>query len=244
MANQPRGILTKTDREYLHSDGDYYDEGTARQTRYQRRRDIHTRIVQSLLDFKDIRGGLNSELRWQIFNEPEKGGAESKEELDIALRSFLYWLYQGCQESDREFDQLLEGAVRQAVEDYRREKEDRLVDVEVEFDVRETKRYRDLEELSQRLMDGKPVSTNEIYQIPKIDKFPIDVEKVDIVRIERSSSHYHMDSEKTIVETILREHLGIEADIEVIGESHLSQVIDQYSDGETTAAVPIEEYKK
>lgn len=244
MVDRPNGILTKTDREYLHSNGDYYDEETARQTRYQRRRDIHRRITQSLLDFQDIHTSLDSELRWQIFNEPEKGGAESTEELDNTVRSLFYWLYRGYQESELEFDRSLEEAVRQAAEDESREKTGAIVDVEVDLDVDVTRRYKDLEDLSQRLMNGDPVLTSEIYQIPKIDKFPIDVEEVDVVRIETSSSHLHIDSETAVVETILREHLGIEADIEVIGPTYLSDVVNQYTDGQTTAAVPTEEYEE
>lgn len=240
---RPNGMLTETDREFLQSEGDYYEGKSARQARYQQRRGIRARITQSLLDFQYLPKSPESRLRQQIFSNPEKSGAKDRDEFDLALRSLLYWLYRGCQESGFDFSGMLESSVRQAAEEHILEESGEIVDVEVDFNIKATRRYTDLEELSQRLMNGEPVLTSEIYHIPTIGKFPIDVEEVDIVRIE-TSSHLHVDSEKAIVETILEKHLGIEAEIEVVGPTLLADVISQNHDGELTAAVPTAEYDR
>lgn len=241
-SRRPSGMLTETDREFLQSDGDYYEGTSARQARYQQRQGIRARITQSLLDFQYLPKSPESRLRRQIFNEPEKSGAEDHDEFDLALRSLLYWLYRGCEESGFDFKRLLESAVRQAAEEHILEESGTVVDVDVDFDIKATRRYTDLEDLSRRLMSGEPVATSEIYRLPTIGEFPIDREKVDVVRIE-TSSHLLVDNEIEFVDTILEKHLGIEAEIEVVGPTLLADVIRQNHDGELTAAVPTAEYE-
>lgn len=242
MSDRPNGMLTPIDREFLQAGGNYYDGETARQTRYQRRRGIRARITQTLLDFQYLIKTPESKLRQQIFNEPEKSGAEDRDEFDLALRALFYWLYRGCEETDFDFDRLLEMAVRQAAEDHIREESGTIVDVEVDLDIKVTSRETDLEDLSRRLTNGEPVATSEIYDLPKIGEFPIDSDEVDVVRIE-TSSHLLVDNELEIVDTILQKHLGIEAEIEVVGPTLLANVISQNHEGELTAAVPTAEYE-
>jgi len=243
MSNRPSGVLTETDREFLQSDGDYYEGDTARQSAYQRRRDIRGRITQSLLDFQDIRTYLDGKLRQQIFEEPTKNGAETDIEFGAAIESLLYWLYLGCRENGPDFSRVLETSVRRAEEDYRRKQGGDIVDVEVDFDIEVTERYEGIEELSQRLMDGESVLADAIYRIPTLPQFPIDVEQVDVVRIQPSSAQMHMSSEKEIVETILREHLGVEAEVEVVGVAEMPEDIDIDFEYETAAVSP-EEYDR
>lgn len=243
MSNRPSGVLTKSDREFLRSDGDYYEGENARQKRYQRRRDIRGRITQSLLDFQDIRTYLDDKLRRQIFDEPTKNGAEDDLEFGAAIESLVYWLYLGCREGGPDFSRVIETSVSRAEEDYRREQGGDIVDVTVDFDVEVTERYEGIEELSRRLMDGEAVLADAIYRIPTFSRFPIDVEEVDVVRVVPSSAQMHMSSEKAIVETILREHLGVEADVEVVGVAELPEDLDiDYT--EKSAAVPPEEYDR
>lgn len=248
MGNRTRGILTETDREFLQSDGDYYEGKNARQKRYQRRRDIRGRITQSLLDFQFIQTYLDDGLREQIFAEPTKNGAESDIEFGAAIESLIYWLYLGYREGGTDFSRVIESWVKQAEEDYHRKRGGDIVNVEVGFEVEVTERYQGVEKLSQALMNGDPVRAEWIYQIPQFSRFPIDADEVDVVRIFTSTAHHH--SELIIVETILREHLGVEAEVE-----HAEAVVEldpeDFEEGfdpseirEKTAAVPPAEFER
>lgn len=248
MGNRTRGILTETDREFLRSDGDYYEGKNARQKRYQRRRDIRGRITQSLLDFQFIQTYLDDELRKQIFAKPTESGAESDIEFGAAIESLIYWLYRGCREEGRDFTRIIETWVERAEEDYCRERGGHIVDIEVDFEVEVTEQYQGVEKLSQALMNGDPIRAEWIYMIPRFSRFPIDPDEVDVVRVFTSTAHHH--SELTIVETILREHLGVEAEVEnagVVAEldpEDFEEDIDPTKIHEKTAAVPPEDFER
>jgi hypothetical protein len=240
MSNRPSGVLTEADREFLESNGDYYEGENARQKRYQRRRGIRGRITQSLLDFQHIRTYLDDKLRGQIFDEPEKNGAESDTEFRAAIQSLLAWLYLGCREAGIDFEHLLETAVTRAEEDYQRENGGDIVDVEVDLDVEVTARYDGVEELGRALEEGTTLAARNIYKIPMVGDIPVDPEKVDTVPFVPEAAQMRPDREKEIVETILRAHLGIEADAEVVGVADLEGIDIEYGD---SAAVSPEDYR-
>lgn len=242
MSNRPSGILTPTDREFLQQTPDYYEGETARQSRYQRRRDIRRRIVTSLLDFQDINTYLDDEQRRKIFAEPGENGADDDLEFRAALGSLLQWIYLGCREEGQSFEGLLSSAVTRAEEDYQRMHGGEIVDVSVDFDVEVSAKYEGVEELGRALEEGEPVFARNIYKIPMVREVPVDPEKVDTVRIQPESAQRRQEREKAIVENILREYLDIEADVEVVGVAELPEV-EGVDDEEPSGAVDPDDYR-
>lgn len=239
--DRPSGILTKSDREFLRSDGDYYEGDNARQNRYRRRRDICERIMHSFLDFGFINRYLEGELRNKLFSDPEKYGAESSREFNVALQSIIYWLYYGCRKNESDFESILKNSVARAEKNYRLEETGDIVDVNLTFEMEITERDEGIEQFARRLMEGEPVDTDDIYRIPTLSRFPIDPEEVDVVRILPSSTH--IASEKEIVKTIFREHLDIEVDVEIEGMLAATDSMEVGVDAEKdTVVVPLEEY--
>jgi hypothetical protein len=244
MSNRPSGILTPTDHEFLRNAPDYYDGENARQSRYQRRTDIRRRIVTSLLDFQEINTYLDDEQRRKIFAEPEKNGAEDDLEFRAALQSLLQWMYLGCREEGSSFESLLTNAVSRAEEDYQRMHGGEIVDVDVEFNVEVSAKYEGVEELANRLEEGKPLLARNLYKVPMVGDVPVDPEKVDVVRIQPESAQIRPEREKAIVDAILQEHLGIDAEIEVVGIVDTDDLPGYGEDyEEPTGAVDREDYR-
>jgi hypothetical protein len=217
MSDKSRGILTPTDREFLQSEEPYYDGKNARQSRYDRRRGIRHRIVTSILDFREIATRLDDEQRRQIFTSPEENGAESPEEFNFALQRMLRWIYLGCREAELDFDTFLRNAVTRAEEDYNRFQSNEIVDVNVDFNVEITDRYSGVDELARKLENGDLIPARVIYQIPTVLDVPVNPEEVDTVRVGLTDIPNPGESQIKIMETILREHLGIDADVEIDG---------------------------
>ena len=244
MPSDPSGVLTPKDREFLRSDGDFYTGEYANQSKYERQRAIRARIVRSLLDFQDIRTYLNGRQRAKIFDDPAANGAEDELEFRAALESLIAWVYLGCRESGMNFESLLSSGVTRAEEDYQQRHGGDVVDVKVDFDVEVSARYEGVEELGRALENGEPVFARNLYKVPMVREIPVNPEKVDVVRIHPESAQRRPEREKSVVESILREYLGIEADVEVVGVAELpDSVADDLEDGEEpTGAVAPEDY--
>jgi hypothetical protein len=244
MSNRPSGILTPTDREFMRAEDDYYEGKNARQSRYQRRRDIRRRVVTSLLDFQDINTYLTHEQRQKIFADPEESGAEGDIDFQAGLQSLLQWIYLGCREEGMSFEDLLGTAVARGEEDYQRLHGGEIVDVSVDFDVEVAAKYEGVEELARALEDGETLLARNIYKIPMVGDIPVDPGKVDTVRIHPEAAQIRPEKEKAIVRSILKEHLGIEAEIEVVGIVDTDE-LDAYPDGyeEPTADVDLDDYR-
>lgn len=238
MSNNSSGILTPTDREFLQSEGPYYDGKNARQSRYDRRRGIRRRIVTSILDFQEISAGLDDEQRRQIFSKPEDNGAENPLEFSAALEAMFRWIYLGCREEGPDFESLVRRAAIRGEEDYHRIRNGDIVDVDVDIDVEVSKRHSGVAELAQALENGESVLARNIYNLPMVEEVPIDPEKVDVVRVLPEGAQKRPNREKKIIKTILKEHLGIEADIEISGVAEMDTSEDVEED---TAAVPPED---
>lgn len=80
---RPRGILSKTDREYLLGAKSYENE----QSEANRRQDIRDRIKNSLKDFKLIWALLEENDRNQVFSSLDEGSVDNSIE---AMVSFIY----------------------------------------------------------------------------------------------------------------------------------------------------------
>jgi len=244
MSNRPSGVLTPTDREFMRAEGDYYEGENARQSRYDRRTAMRRRIVTSLLDFQDINTYLDHEQRRKMFVEPGKNGAEDDIEFRAALTSLLQWIYLGCREEGQGFETLLSSAVSRAEEDYQRMHGGQIVDVSVEFNVEVAEKYEGVEELARALEQGETLLARSIYKIPMVGDIPVDPEKVDVVRIHPEAAQIRPEKEKAIVRSILKEHLGLEAEVKVVGIVDTDE-IDAYPDDyeEPTADVDLDDYR-
>jgi hypothetical protein len=223
---------------------DYYEGKNARQSRYDRRRRIRQRVVSTILDFQDIRDHLGVEQRQKIFTEPEKNEAEDAIDFEAALEALLGWVYLGCREGGQDFERLLDVAVTRAEEDYQQKYRRGLVDVEVNFDVQVSSPYSDVALLGQQLQEGEPVQARDIYKLPMVDEVPVDPEQVDVVRVVPESGQLRTEREKEMVETILQAHLGIHAEIEMVGVAELPRDAKEKlnSREEPTAAISPEDY--
>jgi hypothetical protein len=248
MSNRQSGILTPTDSEFLHNVPDHYEGDNARQSRYQRRRDIRRRIVSSLLDFQEINTYLNDEERRKIFAAPEKNGAEGDTEFHAALQSLLQWIYLGFREEGLNFERIVTNAVKRAEEDYQRIHTDDIVEVDVDFDVETSAKYDGVEKIARALEEGDRLFARNLYTMPKVSTVPVDPEKVDVVRIQPESGSIRPEREKAIVDVILQEHLGIDAEIEIVGNHIDKEELLKYTEEgedyeEPTAAVDRDEYR-
>jgi hypothetical protein len=244
MPGRTSGILTDTDREFMRAVPDYYEGKNARQSRYDRRRRIRQRVVSTILDFQDIRDHLGVEQRQKIFTEPEKNEAEDAIDFEAALEALLGWVYLGCREGGQDFERLLDVAVTRAEEDYQQKYRRGLVDVEVNFDVQVSSPYSDVALLGQQLQEGEPVQARDIYKLPMVDEVPVDPEQVDVVRVVPESGQLRTEREKEMVETILQAHLGIQAEVEIVGVAELPRDAKGKLDSgeEPTAAISPGDY--
>jgi len=117
-------------------------------------------------------------------------------------------------------------------------------DVDVEFNVEVSAKYEGVEELANRLEEGKPLLARNLYKVPMVGDVPVDPEKVDVVRIQPESAQIRPEREKAIVDAILQEHLGIDAEIEVVGIVDTDDLPGYGEDyEEPTGAVDREDYR-
>lgn len=244
MSNRPSGILTPTDSEFLHNVPDHYEGDNARQSRYQRRRDIRRRIVTSLLDFQEIKTYLDDDQRRKIFADPGANGADDDLEFWAGLGSLLQWIYLGCREEGKSFEQMVTNAAIVAEEEYQRMHGGDIVSVEADFDVEVSAKYEGVEALAKALEEGDSLFARNIYKVPMSGNIPVDPEKVDIVRIQPEKAQIRPEREMAIVDAILQEYLGIDAEIEVVGIIEKDDLAGLDADEEEpTAAVDRDEYR-
>jgi hypothetical protein len=215
--------------------------------RYQRRSDIRGRIVSSILDFEIISNHLSQEEREKIFFEPENNGAEDRSEFYTALRSLIGWIYLGCRpdESELNFEDMIETAIIVAEEEYYSTYLNQPVDITVDLDIDVVQKYTKISKFANMLEEGEPVEVEAMYKLPTIDQVPINPENVDKVKVKSASPPNRRNQEKKIIESILRHHLGIEAEVEMVGtQAHVTGgQIDELRDDEPTAVVPPEKFE-
>lgn len=218
MSNRPSGILTEADREFLRAGGEYYTGENARQNRYQRRRDIRERITQSILDFQDIASLVDENLRKQVFSEPEKTGATSKDEFRAAVNSLIYWLYLGHKDQDKLFLEVIKDPIKRAERDYHAKQYGELVDVEVICEMDVSERGDALARYARAIESESPVPAEFIHQLPTLSGFAVDVEDVDVVRVTPAEGTRSRPIDRSIYSMIVREYIDPELTVEVIGD--------------------------
>lgn len=242
MSRRARGMLTKKDVEFLKSDN-YYEGENARQMRYQRRADIRSRIVSSILDFDIVRRYLSKEEREKIFRDPDKNGAHNKAELEASVYALLEWVYLGCRKDDNflDFEKLLRSAVENAEEKYHLENTGTPVNAAVEFEVNVQSEYAGVQEFARLLEEGEPVNIRDMFHLPMVDKIPINPDKVDRVIVNSPHHPSRFESQRQMIETILIEHLGIEAEVEI--QPVVGPEGEEDANEDTEVVVPPEEFE-
>lgn len=99
--DRPRGILSKTDREYLYGLKDYAHA----QTEANRRQEIRERVKNGLLDFPILWLFLDPDERANIFDEM------GDEEVDRSIESMIIFAYLGLDQDRLQLEDRIEHAV-------------------------------------------------------------------------------------------------------------------------------------
>lgn len=217
MSKQPNGILTKADREFLRTEGEYYTGEHARQSRYQRRRDIRRRIVESILDFSFIASHLEEEERRKIFENPSKHGSGDEFDFEAGVGSLLAWLHRGYREQGRDLLDVTKYYLEEAEREYRVARTGNDGKAEFSYQMDWTSIQDNAEELARKLEEGEPVLAESILKIPTLRNFDVNVDEIDSVSVFVTNPDLDFSSMATIMETILEAQLNLNVPIEVHG---------------------------
>lgn len=157
MAGDPerdRGVLSKKDRLYLLDAGE--EETKSSKGRVTRSR-IRDRIYNGVLDFKIIRNEVEARDRQKVFED-------FPDDMDFrqGVIAAVEFLYQGIEETDHDFEEVLVPAIESAERKLSGEDKGHNIEVDIEFDVetkllltdRDPEDYTD-EELGKMLLDGQ-----------------------------------------------------------------------------------------
>lgn len=217
MSSKPNGVLTKTDREFLSAEDEYYTGEHKRQSRYQRRRDIRQRIVHSILDFSFIASHLEESERRKIFEDPGKHGSGDEFDFDAGVGSFLAWLYRGYREQGRDLLDVTKYYLEEAEREYRVGATGNDGKAELSHEMDWTSIQDNAEELARKLEEGEPVLAESILKIPTLRNFEVNVDNIESVSVFHTNPKVEFSGIQTIIETILEEQLDIKVPVKVHG---------------------------
>jgi hypothetical protein len=179
MASRKNAMLTTEDRRWLTGEKRYEGEH-AKQQRYQRRRDIHERVYNSLLDFSILFAHLEERERAKLFGSDTEERRErfADPELADGVRDGLAFLLynagiaerMGRERSDEDLaDRLLEEAI------YRAGRRDDVLIERVALEIEATRMPG--ERLLDRLEAGEALSPAELG-------FLLELESVDAAAVQ------------------------------------------------------------
>jgi len=163
---RPRGILSKTDREYLFGLKDYENE----QSEANRRQDIRDRIKNSLKDFKIIWALLDGHDRDQIFNSLDD------ETVDDSIEAMVSFIYLGLDGDIPRIERAIKRGIL-AGENASSEGETKQIDVSINIDS-----YPDVEAAKEKLQNNPLVelTVEEIGILAKANELdPSHIEKMN-----------------------------------------------------------------
>jgi hypothetical protein len=179
MASRKNAMLTTEDRRWLTGEKRYEGEH-AKQQRYQRRRDIHERVYNSLLDFSILFAHLEERERAKLFGSDTEERRERFADGTLAdgVRDGLAFLLynagiaerMGRERSDEDLaDRLLEEAI------YRAGRRDDVLVERVALEIEATRMPG--ERLLERLEAGEALSPAELG-------FLLELESVDAAAVQ------------------------------------------------------------
>lgn len=164
--DRPRGLLSKTDREYLCGMKEYAQP----QTDANRRQDIRERVANGMEDFVLLVLMLSAEERQKIFEE-----LEAEAILEDVIAAMVAFAYLGLEKERPRFETCLERAVLQAENiDKLFQSAGRATDVDVSLDVEYNP---DIDRLVGRLENGEDLTDAEIGALVKAGR--MDPEHLD-----------------------------------------------------------------
>jgi hypothetical protein len=166
---RPRGILSKTDREYLFGLKDYENE----QSEANRRQDIRDRIKSSLKDFKIIWALLKENDRDQVFSSLDD------ETVDDSIEAMVSFIYLGLDGDIPRMEEAIKRGIL-AGENASSEGETKHVDVSINID-----HYPDVEAAKEKLQNS-PLVELTVEEIGVLAK----ANELDPSHIERMNDSY------------------------------------------------------
>lgn len=172
--DRPRGILSRTDREYLCGHKEYAQP----QTDANRRQAIRERVVNGLKDFALLSVLLEPGEREKVFAEL------GRDETDEALASMVAFEYLGVEGDSHRFETCLEYGVLQGVNIGQfSESVGRATDVDVSISVEYDPK---IEALYQRFEDGSELTDAEIGALVRAGRIGED----DLEELAESSGGF------------------------------------------------------
>lgn len=144
LEKRPRGILSKTDREYLWGLRDYAHS----QSEANRKQDIRERIVHSFQDYPILCLLLDDKDQKRIFKEEI-----NEESLQSSLEAMIAFVYRGLDQNINRLESIIENGVYIGTNlNKGGQWTDEAIDVNVSIDI---ERNPDADELYQRFKEGE-----------------------------------------------------------------------------------------
>lgn len=164
---RPRGILSKTDRDYLCGLKDYAQP----QTDANRRQDIRERVKNGLKDFALLWMFLERKERDKIFE------ALGEEGTDEVIESMIGFAYLSLDQDTTRFEECIErGVLGAANADKMFRSAGRATDVDASIDIEYTP---DLDKLYQRFQEGGQLSDADVGLLVRAGKLDLtDLRKI------------------------------------------------------------------
>ena len=174
---RPRGILSKTDREYLLGLKNYENE----QSEANRRQDIRDRIKGSLKDFKIIWALLEEHDRDQVFSSLDD------DTVDDSIEAMVSFIYLGLDGDIPRLEETIKRGIL-AGENASSEGETKQVDVSINID-----HYPDVEAAKEKLQTSPLVelTVEEIGVLAKANELdPSHIEKMNDGHIHSAPGYF------------------------------------------------------
>lgn len=167
---RPRGILSKTDREYLLGLKDYENE----QSEANRRQDIRNRIKNSVQDFKIIWALLEERDRNQVF------ASLDDETIDDSVEAMVSFIYLGLDGDIPRIEEAIKRGIS-AGENAVSDADTKMIDVSINIDY-----YPDVDDAKEKLQDSSldSLTVEEIGVLAK-------AKELDPDHIEKMNDPYH-----------------------------------------------------
>lgn len=184
---RPRGILSKTDREYLLGAKDYANE----QSEANRRQDIRDRIKSSLKDFKIIWALLEENDRNQVFSSLDD------ESVDNSIEAMITFIYLGLEGDIPRMEKAIKRGIL-AGENATSEGETKQVDVSINID-----HYPDVEAAKEKMQTNPLVelTVEELGVLAKANELdPSHIEKLNDDRIHAPPGYFGPENSEPSVD--------------------------------------------
>jgi len=205
-----RGVLTRSDREFLRGEKEYQSKEAA----INKRRDIRQRIANGILDFPLISRGLLDKDRQKVFSQMAEREDETKQYVD-GIKALLSWIYVGLKEGKYDEKRIFESAVEIGESEVGLAGTAKIVQTDVNLSIR----IREIEGVIQtieKLERGDPVEAHQLYPLVRND---VSVDLSDVTEVCIFANTSREDGERAIIETIFYDYFDADVDIELVFEA-------------------------